>query len=123
MTNLPGGVAKRKRVRRRGRPLRDDAWIIDVVAALRIAWGLSERAAIDLALALVEGRTVTPSKLPRGAGKYGGVLVGYELGASFAGRASTLRQKMKMTTPRDPIVQALVALLPQRNKSGPRKKT
>ena len=86
MTNLPGGVAKRKRVRRRGRPLRDDAWIIDVVAALRIAWGLSERAAIDLALALVEGRTVTPSKLPRGAGKYGGVLVGYELGASFAGR-------------------------------------
>jgi hypothetical protein len=86
--------------RGRGRPPRDysddlDLEIAEWSAALRAAWGLSERAAIDLALAICQGEPGEPSKIPRGA--RAGLLVGYTLPLNrrFDGRNADVRRKLK----------------------------
>ena len=71
-----------KRVRRkRGRPPRDyrddpDLVVAELAIALQAVWDLSERAAIDLALAWHQSESAEPSKILRGA--KAGLLVGYE---------------------------------------------
>jgi hypothetical protein len=92
-----------KRPRRpRGRRRRDysddpDLSVVDLAIALQAAWGLSERKAIDLALAVDQGEPVRPAKIPRGAKTKAGVLVGYELpmGKTFASRSTDIRRKLK----------------------------
>jgi hypothetical protein len=88
--------------RRRGRPPRDyrddpDLEVAEWSIALQAAWGLSERKAIDLAIAIVQGELSPASKLPRGAGRKGGVLVGYRLpdGRGFSSRNADIRRKLK----------------------------
>jgi hypothetical protein len=67
-----------RRERRVGRPPIDDEFVVDLAASLKIAWGLSERKAIDLAVALSEARPTKPTKLPRGAKGRRGWLASYE---------------------------------------------
>jgi hypothetical protein len=102
--------------RKRGRPKVDptadtDLPIAELAIALQAAWGISERKAIDLALALMDGHPVEPSKRPRGSGHKPGTLVGYELpgNMSFAGRAATIRRKLTFADRR--FTLALAALL------------
>jgi hypothetical protein len=55
--------------RRRGRPPRDhadDLAVAELAIALQAAWGLPERKAIDLTLAICEGTPEFFSKIPRG---------------------------------------------------------
>jgi hypothetical protein len=87
---------------KRGRPKKNfaadpDLPIVKLAIAMQAAWGLSERRAIDLALGLIEGRPVEPSKRPRGSKQSTGLLVGYRLPGrtTFAGRAATIRRKLK----------------------------
>ena len=88
--------------RRRGRPRRDyrddpDIEVAEWAIALQAAWMLSERKAIDLALAIFQGELSPASKLPRGAGRKGGVLVGYRLPneRGFSSRNADIRRKVK----------------------------
>jgi hypothetical protein len=108
--------ARRER-RQRGRPPKEphddpDQFTIDLVAAVQAAWGISERKAFDLALCFLEAHEGPPTKMPRGKYRPDSVVVGYERRhtdglRTFAGRASTLRQKSKRTPPRPRVVQAL----------------
>jgi hypothetical protein len=102
---------------KRGRPKKDftidpDLPIAELAIALQAAWGLSERRAIDLALALMEGSPVEPSKMPRG--RKGGLLVGYQLpnNMTFAGRAATIRRKLKWAD--RTVTRALAIMLTKR---------
>jgi hypothetical protein len=72
-----------------------DLFVAEFAFALQAAWGLSERRALDLALAADQGVPVGSSKTPRG-GKTG-ALVGYALPneASFSGRNRDIRRKLK----------------------------
>jgi hypothetical protein len=88
--------------RRRGRPPRDyrddpDLEVAEWSIALQAAWGLSERKAIDFAIGIVQGELSPASRLPRGAGRKGGVLVGYRLpdGRGFSSRNADIRRKLK----------------------------
>jgi hypothetical protein len=87
--------------RRRGRPPRDysdDLRVAEFAIALQAAWGLSERMAIDLGLAVLQGEPGDASKMPRsGAGKPG-TLIGYRLPMlrSFSSRNADIRRKLKM---------------------------
>jgi hypothetical protein len=108
----------RRRVRRLGRPPKDftsdpDRLIVDLAAALRPAWGLSERQAVDLALAVIDGSPIEPSKLPRGAKYKSGLLIGYQLArhASFRGRNATIRRKLRQAD--KGVVLALTVLIRQ----------
>jgi hypothetical protein len=105
--------------RKRGRPKVDptadpDMPIAELAIALRAAWGLSERKAIDVALALMEGLPVEPSKRPRGINHKAGTLVGYQLPGqmSFAGRAATIRRKLKWAD--TTVTRALAIMLTKR---------
>jgi hypothetical protein len=108
--------ARRER-RLRGRPPKEpqgdpDQITIALVAAIRDAWGLSERRAFDLAICLLESREEPATKVPRGKHPAGGILAGYERWhtdglRTFAGRASTLRQKSRRAPPRPRVVQIL----------------
>jgi hypothetical protein len=109
---------------RRGPPLKDDRLIIELTLALQVAWGLSERKAIDIALALLEARVVEPTKVPRGGKRKGGTLIGYRLRESFPGRASSIRRKMHKPQDfnADPAVAlALATLLMKRRPKNLRK--
>ena len=93
-------MKRRFKPRRRGRPLRDysddpDLPVAELAIALQAAWDLSERRAIDLALAVRQGEPSNPTKRPRGA--KAGVLVGYALPLkkSFSSRNSDIRRKLK----------------------------
>lgn len=86
--------------RRRGRPRRDyrddpDLEVAEWAIALRAAWTLPERKAIDLALAITQGELGPASKRPRG-GKTG-VLVGYRLPdeRAVSSRNADIRRKLK----------------------------
>jgi hypothetical protein len=86
--------------RRRGRPRRDyrddpDLEVAEWAIALRAAWTLPERRAIDLALAIAQGELGPASKRPRGAKT--GVLVGYRLPdeRGFRSRNADIRRKLK----------------------------
>jgi hypothetical protein len=100
MSKLP---ARRRRIKRKpGRPPRDyrddpDLRVAELAIALQTAWGLSQRAALDLALALRQGARIIPSRLPRGGRKLGHVLVGYMLPMkrSFHSRTADIRRKLK----------------------------
>jgi len=90
-----------KRLHRRGRPPRDygddpDRGVAELAIALQAAWGLSERMAIDLALAVLQGKPGHPSKMPRGAKGKLGHLVGYALQnkRSFTSRNADIRRKL-----------------------------
>jgi hypothetical protein len=107
----------RRERRLRGRPPKEpyddpDQLTIDLVAALQDAWKISERKAFDLAICWLEAREVPATKVPRGKHPAGSILVGYERWAvdglrTFAGRASTLRQKSRRAPPRRHVVQVL----------------
>jgi hypothetical protein len=88
--------------RRRGRPRRDysddpDRVVAQFAIALQAAWDLSERMAIDLALAVLQGKPGSPSKVPRGAKAKAGPLVSYALPdqKSFKSRSADIRRKLK----------------------------
>ena|SRR2546429_4559646 len=93
--------ARRERQRlKRGRPRRDysddpDLEVAEWAIALQAAWDMSERAAIDFALAVCQGAPGEPSKIPRGA--KAGVLVGYALPRqrSFHSRNADIRRKLE----------------------------
>jgi hypothetical protein len=57
--------------------------------------GVSERQALDLALAICQGELVEPSRIPRGA--KAGVLTGYKLQMErhFDSRNADIRRKLK----------------------------
>jgi hypothetical protein len=106
--------ARRER-RLRGRPPKEpqddlaDQITIALVAAMRDAWKISERKAFDLAICLLESWERPATKVPRGKHPAGGILTGYERAElrTFAGRASTLRQKSKRAPPHPRLVQVL----------------
>jgi hypothetical protein len=86
--------------RGRGRPPRDysddpDQEVAEWAIALQAAWGLSERATFDQALAMCQGEPAVPTKIPRG-GK-AGLLAGHSLplGRSFHSRSADVRRKLK----------------------------
>ena len=108
-----------ERTGKRGRPKKDfaadpDLAIAELAIALQAAWGISERKAIDLALALMEGSPCEPSKRPRGSKHKAGTLVGYQLPErmSFAGRAATIRRKLKWAD--TTVTRALAIMLTKR---------
>jgi hypothetical protein len=85
-----------------GRPPRDysndlDLKVIELALAFQVVNGMSERAAIDLALAWFQAERLPPSRQPRGARGKAGVLVGYRLPKrkSFHSRNFHIRQKFK----------------------------
>jgi hypothetical protein len=101
------------RRQRRGRPPRDyhddpDLLVAELAIAVQAAWNLSERRAIDFALAVYQGEPGPPSKIPRGA--KAGTVVGYSLplGRSFHSRAAGIRHKLKSGKLR-PNVAAVLA--------------
>jgi hypothetical protein len=84
----------------RGRPRRDysddpDLEVAEWALALQAAWGMSERASLDLALAVCQGVPDTPTKIPRAA--KAGFLVGYALprNRAFHSRAADIRHKLQ----------------------------
>jgi hypothetical protein len=85
---------------KRGRRPRDysndpDLEVAEWATALQAAWGLSERAAFDLALAICQGIPDMPSKVPRGA--KAAILTGSRLpnNRGFHSRAADIRHKLK----------------------------
>jgi hypothetical protein len=102
---------KLRRERRRKDISNDpDRIAIEFALALKAAWGMSERAAFDLAVAWCEARVTDPTKTPRGV--KAGLLVGYDrVTATITGRASTLRRKSKRHSPRPDVVRALILAL------------
>jgi hypothetical protein len=114
---FPTGRRRPER-RRRGRPPRDysddpDLPIAELAIAFQAAWDLSERRAIDLALAVHQGEPGNPTKRPRGA--KAGVLVGYALPLkkSFSSRAADIRRKLKAgkLRPNADVVREIARLL------------
>jgi len=106
--------------RRRGRPSRDysddpDVAIAEIAIALEVAWGFSERRAIDLALVACQGTPGPPSKTPRGvkAGMWRGGSVALPEQQSFHGRNRDIRRKLKSgkLQPDAEIVRAMARLL------------
>jgi hypothetical protein len=104
--------------RRRGRPPRDysddpDIVIAETAFALELAWGLSERSAIDWALVIHQAESAAPTKMPRG-GK-AGMLLGHTLPdqESFHGRNRDIRRKLEAGKlhPDARVVQAVARLL------------
>jgi hypothetical protein len=97
-TEMTKASAARVARRGRGRPPRDyspDVEVAEWAIALQAAWGMSERAAIDLALTICQGEAGPPTKIPRGA-KEGG-LVGYRLPMerTFHSRSADIRRTLK----------------------------
>src|SRR5215471_18687624 len=94
--------------RRRGRPRKDarDQLVVDLMAALMENTSLGPQQARDLALALLEGKIATATKLPRGARKAAphSVLLGHVLPMSFEGRSEAIRDKQ--LKPRPAVVAA-----------------
>jgi hypothetical protein len=109
-------MTRRRPPARQGRPPRDysgdpDVEVAELAFALQAAWGLSERAAIDLALAICQGKPCAPSK--RGAG----VLVSYALPRqrTFRSRNADIRRKLKVgkLRPDAEVVLKIARLLQQ----------
>jgi hypothetical protein len=80
------------------------------------AWKISERKAFDLAICWREAREGPATKVPHGKYPADCILLGYERQhtdglRTFAGRASTLRQKSKRAPSRPRVVQVLSAAL------------
>jgi hypothetical protein len=97
---MPKRAATHRVRRKRGRPPRNysndpDLPVAELAIALQAAWDLSERRAIDLALAIYQGEPGKHSKIPRGA--KAGLLVGYALPLqrSFSSRNADIRRKLK----------------------------
>jgi len=107
-------IARRRRGRER-RDYRDDEDLIvaETAIALQAAWNLSERRAIDLALALHQAYAGRPSKIPRG-GK-AGALIGYTLAdqKSFHSRNHDIRRKLEAgkLLPDAQVIRAIAQLL------------
>jgi hypothetical protein len=104
--------------RRHGRPRKDvaDQIVIDAALAAQLLYGLGPQQARDFALALLEGRRVAPSNLPRGAWKAptGSVLASYELVPKVKGREAAVARKLNRDgtlKPRLDVVLALIAAL------------
>jgi hypothetical protein len=118
MTRSSPARRERRLRRGRGRPPHDysddpNLVVAETAIALEIAWGMSERRAIDLALAIHVDRPNKPSKIPRG-GK-AGLLVGYTLPnqESFHGRNRDIRRKLQTgkLIPDANVVRAIARLL------------
>jgi hypothetical protein len=81
--------------------------VAETAIALEAAWGLSERRAIDWALAIHEAKPGSPSKVPRGA--KAGMVVGYTLTDQFHGRNRDIRRKLQ-SGKLDPDARVVLAL-------------
>lgn len=106
--------------RGRGRPPKYDQLVRELALAAEVAYGVGPQQARDWAVALMEARPARPTKLPRGFRKapVGSKLVGYELPrATFAGRETAIRQKIKREGGgvRRDVVVALFRLLRARD--------
>jgi hypothetical protein len=106
--------------RGRGRPPKDDQLLRELALAAEVAYGLGPQQARDWAVAVMEARPDRPTKLPRGYRKApaGSKLAGYVLpSASFAGRETAIRQKIKREGGgvRRDVVVALFRLLRARD--------
>jgi hypothetical protein len=108
--------ASAARIARRRRPAHEDdpdLLVAETAIALEAAWGLSERRAIDLALAIRRGKLGSASKMPRGA--KAGTLVGFTLPdrQSFHGRNRDIRRKLEAgkLRPDARVVRAIARLL------------
>jgi hypothetical protein len=106
--------ASAARVARRRRSHEDDLLVAETAIALQLAWGLSERTAIDLALTIHQATGFgRPSKIPRGA--KAGVVLGFALPNSetFHGRNRDIRRKLESgkLQPDDRVVRAMSRLL------------
>jgi hypothetical protein len=98
--------------RKRGRRQRDysddpDLPVIELALALQTAHDLSERMAIDLALALHQGTPGPATKRPRGA--KAGAVIGYTLpnNRTFSSRNADIRRKHKAGKLRPNLVRVL----------------
>ena len=104
-----------------GRPRQDerDQLAIDLAEAFRVAWQLGAQRARDLAIAVLEGTEVAPSKRPRGRRPADWKLTGFEnLAAQFENRSDYLRWKAKGALPPRPVVvNALAAALQSGNET------
>ena len=97
-----------------GRPHMDvcadpDRIKVEFALGLQAGCAISERKAFDLVVCHFESRAVDPSKMPRNAGA--GLLVGYETqpARTVAGRARSLRRKIRIARP--DVVAALTLAL------------
>ena len=113
-------MGRRLKPRRRGRPPREDRVIadqivVDMAAALAEAYGLGPQRARDLALALLEGKIVTPTRLPRGVGKVSAasVLACYRLPKTVTGRHASVVRNLKSgkVRSRPDVVAGMVRIL------------
>jgi hypothetical protein len=106
--------ASAARIARRRRSHEDDLLVAETAIALEAAWGLSERAAIDLALTIHQAAGVgRPSKIPRGA--KAGTVIGHALPdpETFHGRNRDIRRKLESRKlhPDARVVRAIARLL------------
>jgi hypothetical protein len=113
-------MARRVKPRRRGRPPNEDRVvadqiIIDMAAALTAAYGLGPQRARDFALALLEGKIVRPTRLPRGAGKVSAasVLASHRLPKTVTGRHASVVRNLKSgkVRSRPDVVAGMVRIL------------
>jgi hypothetical protein len=113
-------MTKKKSGSSLGRPRRDysddpDLVVAELAVALMIERGMSERKALDVALAWHQGERFPPSKTPRGGKGKKGVLVGYLLPMkrSFASRNADIRRKFRLgkLRPRIRVILYLARLL------------
>lgn len=72
----------------------DDLLVAETAIALQVAWGLSERTAIDWALTIHQATGFgRPSKIPRGA--KAGTVIGFALPETVHGRNRDIRRKLE----------------------------
>jgi hypothetical protein len=113
-------ASKARIARRRDRGGDDDLLVAETALAFKTAWGLSERVAIDYALALHRGKLGPASKIPRGA--EAGTLVGVTLAdrQSFHSRNRDIRRKLEAgkLKPDAEVVRAFIRLLCLRLREG-----
>ena len=108
--------ARRER-RQRGRPPRDDELVIDAARALRIIFGLGPQRARDLAIALMEGHEIGPSRRPRARRPDDWTLTGFNLRVSVERRSRHLKEKWDGEPARAEVVLALVMAIRGRDES------
>jgi hypothetical protein len=114
---MTGSSSARRERRQRGRPPRDDELVIDAARALRIIFGLGPQRARDLAIALMEGHEIGPSRRPRARRPNDWTLTGFNLGVSVERRSRHLKEKWDKEPVRAEVVLALVLAIRGRDES------
>jgi hypothetical protein len=114
-------MARKTKRLKPGRPPRDhsdddpDLLVAELAVALMVVDDLSERMALDLALARLQGERWPATRLPRGSKGKEGMLVGYRLPQerTFASRSADIRRKFKQgkLRPRIRVIFHFIRLL------------